>query len=99
MAGKGTAINRKEDGNGKASIVYSDPSVLNPNLESIVYSWILNPRKIAVSVSTFDVVTKASKYYENLKMDSETFYTAGNTGFLNDIHWSFKGQLVFLSVR
>ena len=49
----------KKGGNGKASSVHSGPSVLNPTLENIVYTWILNQPTTGFSVSTADVVKKS----------------------------------------
>ena len=67
MAEKRTKINRKKDGNGKASFAHSGPSVLIPHLESIVNSWIQNQRKTLSSASTTDVVSKAQQILPILK--------------------------------
>ena len=67
---KGQQLIERRCTNGKAYSVHSGPSVLNPNSESIVYTWILSQRKIVFSVSTVDVFTKALQILLNFNNGS-----------------------------
>ena len=74
MAEYGTKINQKNDQNQKARSVHRGVSAHYPHLEKFVYTWFLNQRKVGLSVSTLELITKEMQIEPNFEDEPLVFH-------------------------